>query len=323
MDVSKILKVMDIEAEQGTKNFGFIKIGETPISPIEIPIGLVNGSEPGPTICITAGVHAMEYPGIEAAIRIYTNTDPKKLSGKIVIIPVVNMPGFAAKSPFVNPIDNINPGRAFPGDKDGSITYRIIFTISEEIISKSDYHLDLHGGDAPELVMHPGFPIYRNTGVKSVDDSAKSIAKMYGTKYIWCHTEPQVTSLKDWRARVPSIMLESGGCGQYEEKWIKVHIDGIKNIMKYLGMIEGEYQIRSDQEIITKTADLRVNHGGIFYPKSNPGDIVEKGQKLGEIRDIKGDLLEDIISPVDGIIRIIFWHRIKNTGDFVYKFFIQ
>lgn len=322
--MSEDLIVRDIVAKPGTKEFGFLKVGETPISPVEIPVGLINGSKPGPTLCITAGVHPCEYPGIEAAIRTYKNTDPKKLKGKLMIVPVVNMPGFAVSSPYVNPIDNINTGRAFPGNKEGSITYQIGYTISEELISKSDYRLDLHGGDEPELLMHPGFPIFRKLGIKSVDDAAELIARAYGTKYIWFNAGPPRVPAEGWRARVASVTLESGGLGQYEEKWIKVHTDGVTNIMKSLGMIEGEPKTRSDQVLMRapREADLRCKRGGIFYPESKPGDVVEKGQKLGEIRDLKGDVLEEFISPVDGIVRIYFWHRVKNTGDFVYKFLV-
>ena len=321
--MSETLQVRNLVAKPGTKTFGFIKVGETPISSIEIPVGLVNGSKPGPTLCVTAGVHPAEYPGIEAAIRTYKNTDPKKLKGKLIIVPVVNMQGFAVGSAYVNPIDGINTGRAFPGNKDGSITYQIAYTISEELISKSDYRLDLHGGDAPEMLMHPGFPIYRKIGIKSVDDAAELIAKAYGTKYVWCNSRPLPETVTDWRSRVPSVTLESGGYGLYKEKWTKVHTDGIENIMKSLAMLEGKPRITSDQVKVTNTGDdLRVKHGGIFYPEAKPGDAVKKGQKIGEIRDLKGDVLEELISPVDGLVRIYFWHRVKNTGDFVYKFFV-
>jgi len=321
--MSETLEVRNLMAKPGTKTFGFIKVGETPISPIEIPVGLVNGSEPGPTLCITAGVHPAEYPGIEAAIKTYKNTDPKKLKGKLIIVPVVNLQGFAVGSAYINPIDNINTGRAFPGKKDGSITYQIAYTISEELISKSDYRIDLHGGDAPELLMHPGFPIYRKIGIKAVDDAAELIAKAYGTKYVWCSSRPLPETVTDWRSRVASVTLESGGCGQYEDKWIKVHTDGIENIMRALSMFEGEPKIRADQVTVTDTGeDLRVKRGGLFYPFAKPGDAVKKGEKIGEIRDLKGDLLEELISPVDGLVRIYFWHRFKNTGDFVYKFFV-
>jgi hypothetical protein len=304
--MSENLQVRDYIVKPGEKKFQFLKVGETPISPVEIPLGLINGYDKGPTLCVTAGVHPAEYPGIEAAIRLYKNTDPKKLKGKLLIVPVVNMPGFAIGAAYVNPIDDINTGRAFPGDKNGSITYQIAYTISDELISKSDCRLDLHGGDAPELLMHPGFPIYRTTGVKSVDETAEAVAKAYGTKYVWCHDTPPEKPFTDWRAQVPSITLESGGLGQYEEKWIKVHTEGIDSIMKYFGMLEGEPIKRDDQVKVTKTADLRVKRGGIFYPEAKPGDIVKKGQKLGEIRDLKGETLEELISPVDGIVRIYF-----------------
>ena len=73
----------DIAAKAGTKARGFITVGETPVGPIRIPIVIVAGARPGPTLCLTAGVHATEYPAIDAVMRTTQSLDPAELGGVV------------------------------------------------------------------------------------------------------------------------------------------------------------------------------------------------------------------------------------------------
>ncbi|GAG88657.1 unnamed protein product, partial [marine sediment metagenome] len=164
----KIIKVGNVEAQPGEKNSGFLKVGEAPLSDINLPVGIINGTRPGPTLCVIAGEHAMEYPGINAAIRIFKDTDPENLRGSLIIVPVVNTPAFETRTPYVCPIDNVNLARAGSlSYRDGTISHIIKRTLIEKIVSISDYLINLHGGDYPEL-LHP-FTIVGFSGDEKVD----------------------------------------------------------------------------------------------------------------------------------------------------------
>lgn len=309
--MSKNIQIRDIVAEPGTKKLGFIKVGETATSVVEIPVGIINGPEPGPTLLITAGTHPCEYPGIEAALRTYQQTDPEKIKGTLIVVPVINTPGFQARSAFVCPIDGINIGRAYPGDPNRSISYRIAHVIMEEISSMSDHWFDLHGGDVPERVMPGGYTIFSR-------DEDEDIARAFGTKYV-----SKRVRIGGGRRAGRAIVAESGGLATCLESDIKVHKDGVENVMKYLKMMEGAPKIPSDQKMLDKgTFEIYVNHGGIFYPKVQAGDKVKKAQILGEIRNFRGEVLEEIVSPEDGLIRIWLPGYVKNAGDRVYGGYI-
>ena len=114
--MSETIEIGELKVEPGSKKYGFLKAGERATLEIGIPITIVNGATPGPTLCVTAGIHGCEYPGIEAAIRLGKNTDPAGLRGKLFIIPVLNMPSFVSRTPFANPIDGINMNRICPGN---------------------------------------------------------------------------------------------------------------------------------------------------------------------------------------------------------------
>src|ERR1041385_815720 len=68
----------------------------------EWPYFAVVGAHAGPTFLLTAGIHAAEYTGILAAIRLGRWLQPAELHGTVVVIPLLNRPGFFERSIYVN-----------------------------------------------------------------------------------------------------------------------------------------------------------------------------------------------------------------------------
>src|SRR5690349_18496986 len=116
------IRIRDIDAAPGTRAQGFLTIGETPSEPIRVPLVIVNGRRPGPRLCLTAGVHAAEYPAIDAVMRTVRELDPATLAGAVVAVPVVNPPMFQRRAGFLSPIDGLNLNRTAPGRPDGTIS---------------------------------------------------------------------------------------------------------------------------------------------------------------------------------------------------------
>ena len=58
--------------------------------PVSTPVLAVNGTRPGPTLCLTAAVHGDELNGIEMVRRVLHDIDPDKLSGAVIGVPIVN-----------------------------------------------------------------------------------------------------------------------------------------------------------------------------------------------------------------------------------------
>jgi len=70
-DEERAIKILHLEAKVGKRCFGFIDVrmllGRYPLCQLESSTVL----EEGPTLLVTAGVHACEYAGIEGVIRFY------------------------------------------------------------------------------------------------------------------------------------------------------------------------------------------------------------------------------------------------------------
>src|SRR5579884_582282 len=99
-----MLKVGSLTAAAGERQFG---VNEFPVQgqPYRLPMWLINGDQDGPTLVVTAGVHAAEYASIAAALDLGRTLDPRGLRGRVIVLPVMNMPAFSARSIYVCPLD--------------------------------------------------------------------------------------------------------------------------------------------------------------------------------------------------------------------------
>lgn len=135
------------EIKPGTKEH-FLVPFTTAGNSTMLPITIFNGIKNGKTLGITTGVHGCELAPIMAAQKLITSIDTKKLTGVVIMVQIANLESFLGRSPYVSPIDGKNLGRTFPGSTNGTNTEKIANYITENIIVKADYFLDMHSGHA-------------------------------------------------------------------------------------------------------------------------------------------------------------------------------
>src|SRR5882757_9613001 len=182
----------------------------------EIPVATIRGSGTGPVLALVAGNHGYEYPPILALQRLRTLIDPAKLNGTIIMVHVANMPSFLGRTVYFSPIDGKNLNRVYPGRQHGTVSERIAFAITTEVIEKADYVLDLHCGDANEW-LRPY--VYENvTGRPSMDDAIAGLALAFGIDHILVDrgrpTDPARSLYCSTTAITrgkPALTIESGG----------------------------------------------------------------------------------------------------------------
>ena len=301
------------------------------------PVISITGAKLGPVLFVNAGVHGGEYPAIEAVIRLSNTVDPKRIAGTVILMPVMNLPAFRSRTPFVCPIDNVNPNRVFPGDPTGSYSEQMTHALINEFVVHADAYVDLHGGDIPEALVP--FVICRSEAgladskARDVAGRSKEMALAFELPYVLTVSKP-VQPGKGHRAGagglssyaaaaekgVPSILAEAGGVGQMQEEAVQFLVNGVVKVMRHLGMIdEGKSHIADSEThsklkpkktahsavattVLTKFEWLYTKHQGMWYPKVAVGDLVKKGQEIGTVGDLFGDTLEKIVSPVNGVI---------------------
>jgi uncharacterized protein len=319
-----VVRIRDIAAEPGTRAKGFLTIGETPTEPIRIPVVIVNGRRPGVRLCLSAGVHASEYPAIDAVMRTLQELDPAGLAGAVVAVPVVNPPMFQRRSGFLSPIDGLNLNRTAPGQADGTISEIIAHFMLTEVIAASQYHIDCHGGDLGEILWP--YAGYALTGNAEQDQEGEALAGLYSPGIVALYREgstlpPTDGSITTQAARrgVVSILAEAGSNGTLEAEDVRIHMSGIRNVMTHLGMIPGEPEPRGARIYPVDQFVVSVRRGGLLRLKIGIGDRIHEGQEIAQVCDLFGDVVERVRSPQSGIARLIWAHKAVNTGDPVVK----
>ena len=99
------------------------------------PYITLTGREAGPQATIIAGIHGCEYVSIHAAMRLAAELDPATIRGRVLIVPIINLPAYHGRTPFVCPIDGKNPNRVFPGDAAGTASEQLADWVFRNIIS--------------------------------------------------------------------------------------------------------------------------------------------------------------------------------------------
>src|SRR5438552_4994856 len=107
-------------AAPGQKVSGTIEVPAGVDAATSIPVIVVNGSKPGPILALVSGAHGTEYASIIALEKVIQTIDPTQLSGKLIIVPLVNLGSFEKKVPHVNPIDGKSMNRFYPGNPNGT-----------------------------------------------------------------------------------------------------------------------------------------------------------------------------------------------------------
>jgi uncharacterized protein len=318
------IEIRDIVAERGVKRRGFLKVGETGIEPIQIPVVIINGAEPGPILCITGGVHAAEYPALTAVMQTSKQLEPEALAGAVIAVPVVNPPMFQTRAAFLSPIDGLNLNRIFPGRPDGSISEVIAHTILTEVVGRATHHVDCHGGDLTE-VLWP-YSGYSLTGNSAQDQAGESMVRAYTPRIFALYQEgtslpPTRGSLTDAASQsgVVSILAECGSAGGLDPGDVRVHMNGIASVMRYLKMIPGGPPVQGDRVRATGQFIVQARRGGLVRLSVGIGEELKAGQLIGEIHDVFGNVVETLYSPRDGIVRLIWTPKVVNSGDSILK----
>lgn len=296
-----------IHLKSGETRRGFLSpnLGQA----VEIPYIISKGVREGPTLLVTAGVHGAEYASIEAANRVAT-LDPNKLSGTLVVLPVVNTLSFFARSIYLTPPDQKNLNRMFPGDPEGSFSQRLAHWLIDEFIRRADAHIDLHGGDMIEPLI-PFTIFYRDHA------PSQAMAQAFGIDLLIASDSPGTTCTEAAKAGTPSVLAEAGGQGIWLEADIERLRQGSERVMRHLGMLEGGLE-PVPTRLLSEFAWLRSDAAGFWYPLVTAGDIVQQGQKLGQVKTLLGETVQEVTSSINGTVLFSVSSLAINKGDPLY-----
>jgi uncharacterized protein len=272
---------------------------------LDVPLVEISGSEDGPLLTVISGVHGCEYASMDGVRRWTRSLETRDLRGRVRAVPVLNLPAFRNRTPFVVPDDGKNLNRCFPGNSGGTLADRLAYDAFTQLITGSDAYIDAHCGDMVEA-LEP-FALYE---AGPAEERAGQMATAYGLPYVIRQEKGPdrpvsgTSSSAAAEAGVPAITAESGECGLVQEEAVARHVRGLDGVLALLGMAglpAGSAQPAAPT-YLSRFVWMRCAHAGWWAPAVRPGDAVREGQTIGTVSTLDGSqVLETITAPADGV----------------------
>ena len=325
----------DAHAAPGEKAWGALRVSECDKS-VRLAVGVINGSSPGPHFVAMAGIHGKELNGIAAIHSFFEKINPDRLSGTIFVIPCAN-PRAAMMRSYAWPEDQhaelvsrhgdgpypaalakedkqrLNMQRLWPGRKGGLLAERVTHEIWTRAVNAShrraDFLIDMHcyhretpGATVlPDEAMVPfgvaaGMPNIINMRYKPETDLCTAVCR---------------------RAGVNAIIIESSGQGCVTPDSAEEGERVLLNLARYIKMLRGEPALPEqavildpwrDDDLEGKDATTSIafecaSSAGLFIPRRQPFDVVEKGEVVGEMVDLyTGRVTQTVRAPRSGCL---------------------
>ncbi len=295
----ELFSVGGLQAGPGEKKQGWLELAG---GQFVLPAALIRGKRPGKTVLITAGIHGGEYVGIQTAVELARELKPEKVQGTILIVKVVSKEAFERRGGSLGMEDGKNLNRVFPGDPEGTQTERLAHALAVELQPLADYYIDLHSGDDYEKLTP--YVYYAGKADPEVVKASRQMAEQVDVPYMVRSNVSGGGAYNYAASRgIPSILLERGGMGQWTYEEIGSMKRDVRNILCHLGIYQEKKEYRQHYPLeVTDLCYQVASYTGLWYPYKNPGDVIRKGEILGEVRDYWGNLMEVSQAEMDGVI---------------------
>jgi len=294
-------------AVPGQKSTGYLEVPAGVDAATNLPVVVIHGAKPGPVLALVTGAHGTEYVSIIAVEKLIQQLDAAEISGTVILLPLVNIQSFEQKVPHVNPIDNKSMNRFYPGKADGTQTERASWLITKQIVDRSDYLIDYHGGDLDES-LRP-YAYWGPTGKETQDRISKEMVLAFGLDHIiiWRDrpTDLAATRYLDNTSSArgkPSIVVEAGHAGTVESDDVALLVSGTLSTMRALKMLPGDPRFVENPVWLERVVDVISDGPGIWYPLVKRGTYVQEGMQLGYITDYFGKTILAPRAPVMGVV---------------------
>lgn len=261
---------------------------------VQIPIQIRRAVAEGPTVFITAALHGDEINGTGAIRRLIRDPEFTLLRGAVILVPVLNLPAFDRHSRYLPDRRDLN--RSFPGSATGSLASRMAHIIFDEIVSRSDYGIDLHTAAVRRIN-------YPNVRGDMGNPAVRRLAKAFGAEFILNGKGPAGGLRREAvAAGCPTIIMEGGEVWKVEPGVVEAATLGIQNVLSSLKMLDIPAQPPAYQVVIEKSTWVRADRGGFMKFHVKPGDIIEKDQPLATNTTLLGTERSVLHAPFDSVV---------------------
>lgn len=270
-------------------------------------------------ISIVTGIHGDELEGQFVCFEVLRRIREQSgcLSGIVDIYPAMNPLGIDSITRGI-PAFDLDMNRLFPGSQDGDMTEYLADQIIQDLLG-SDVVIDIHASN----IYLTEIPQIRINELHK--DRLVPLAEKANVDFIWVHganTVLESTLAYSLNSQgTPTLVVEMGVGMRITKSYCTQLVDGIFHLMAELGIWQGETK-KPRRPIVSDRADdvcyLNAATAGIFIPQVKHWEKLEQGVQIGSIIDpLEGKVLDEIISPVDGLLFTIREYPVVDAGSLI------
>ncbi len=288
----------------------------------QVPVADIAGQRSGSTFLVTAGMDGDEYAGIEAAYRLIDRYRDGDFSGRLVVIPIVNVDGFWNESSH-NPTDGKFPKYIFPGSANGSPTERLVHWLVDNYVhdsvadTQANCWLDMHSGAITES-LSPFLWLYHIDD--NVHDSVADNIIHANMAEIVVYEKAGFGSkaMRLAQKGCTYVIAESGSRGNRNEDDVTRHVHWAEGVMHAFGMINKPPTLVAEQKVFRHVTFVRAPWNGIWQPIPFSNNEIKGGSALGTCMTLDAKTSKTLFAPKNG--ERLWWKETMTMrrGDILY-----
>lgn len=277
-------------------------------NPLRFPIHTITGTQPGPVVGLSAGVHGDEVPPIETVRRVVNQINPADVRGTLRIVPVANPLALEWVTRH-SPQDMQNFNRVYPGNSNGWMTEQLAHAFVMHFVNGLDAWIDLHSGGV--------FPTVDYVYILNDEALSRSFGFQVMYRTAGGHGDAIDPSIR-------RVTVEMGGGLAADDQYIERGVAGVLSSLRHLGMLPGEPIVAPNPIIVERLDYIRPRQGGLLVPDvgiTDLGTVVPRGTVLGRIYSpYIFEELEVFEAPFERTALILLRGAVTRVqpGDFVY-----
>lgn len=275
------------------------------------PVLVVNGTRPGPTVCLTAAVHGDELNGIEIVRSVLYDLSPDKLAGTVIGVPIVNLQGFRRSSRYLPDRRDLN--RYFPGNATGSSASRIAHSFFRDVISHCDALVDLHTGSFHRT----NLPQLR---ADLTNPQVALLTEKFGATVV-LHSSGARGTLRRAAtdAGIPAVTLEAGEPARVQNDAVSHGKRGIMTLLNEMNMVRRATFWGSREPVYYRSTWIRADQGGVLISKVDLGQRVKRGEVLGTVTDPITNVQDSLVASASGRVLGMALNQFVMPGFAAYR----
>lgn len=271
--------------------------------PISIPVIIAKGKYPGPVLGLLAAIHGNELNGIKVIQDVFKNINTSELYGTVIAVPGLNHISITQdKRRF---IDEEDLNRNFPGKEKGNRSQQYTWQITQKILPKLDYLIDMHTASFGRVNS-----LYVRADMSN--DKIKQMALLQDADIILNNQGApsagnSISKNRTLRAEamlkgIAAITVEYGNPQVFQPKMISRGVIGVKNVMNWLKMHPFEKIEKNNTILCEKSYWIYVDRGGFLEIPVELNQIIDKGIVIGILKNPFGEIIETYKCPEKGIV---------------------